>query len=271
MPDRVPILMYHEITAEPKLAGHLAVTPAVFASQLDYLKAGGFTTMRADEIAAALAAGSALPASSVALTFDDGFADFHDSALPELVRRGMTATLFVTSGWVTSKAGPGALTWSHLREAVTAGVEIGAHTVGHPQLDQLSAADLAGELAGCKQDLEDRLGVAVPGLSYPFGYSNRRVRAAAAAAGYRYACAVANRLAASSDDQLALPRLTISRAIGPAAFARIAHARRIPLTLRRYRAQTKAYALVRRTRAAANLMVSDRIAQYQAIQHGPVA
>src|SRR5437660_1133399 len=152
MPDRVPILMYHEITTKPKLARHLAVSPAVFASQLDYLSAAGFTTLRAGDIAAALAAGSDLPAKSVALTFDDGFSDFHDSALPELVRRGMTATLFVTTGWVTGRADHGALTWSHLRDAMAAGVEIGAHTICHPQLDQLPAADLAGELAGCKYE-----------------------------------------------------------------------------------------------------------------------
>lgn len=261
--------MYHEITDQPRLAGHLAVSPAAFAGQLDYLSAEGFSTLRAGDIAGALASGSDLPARPVALTFDDGFADFHDSALPALVQRGMTATLFVTTGWVAAGSDPGALTWSHLHDAVAAGVEIGAHTVCHPELDQLPARDLAGELADCKRELEDRLGVAVPGLSYPFGYSNRRVRAAAATAGYLYACAVANRLAGPADDQLALPRVTISRAIGPAAFARIARTERLPLTLLRYRMLTKGYAAVRHTRSAANLMVSDRIAQYQALQHGP--
>ena len=34
------------------------------------------------------------------LTFDDGFADFHDAALPLLPRYGFTATVFVTTGWV---------------------------------------------------------------------------------------------------------------------------------------------------------------------------
>ena len=152
------------------------------------------------------------------LTFDDGFADFHRAALPLLVRHGFTATVFVTTGWTADAAArsdrgapDSMLCWSQIRESAAAGIEIGAHTHRHPQLDQLAAGALREELEDSRALLEDGLGQPVTGLAYPFGYSNTRVRAAAPAAGYEYACAVGNRFAGRQADRFALPRLTIGR------------------------------------------------------------
>jgi peptidoglycan/xylan/chitin deacetylase (PgdA/CDA1 family) len=41
-----------------------------------------------------------LPARAVSLTFDDGYADNHDHALPVLARHGLTATFFIASGFL---------------------------------------------------------------------------------------------------------------------------------------------------------------------------
>jgi len=261
---RVPVLMYHEITADPVLSGHLAVRPDEFALQLGYLRGGGFSSLHAAEFARIMKSGGrGLPARPVVLTFDDGFADFYDCALPMLQRYGFTATVYVTTGWIAdqdrpggagsgaaSRPGPGMLSWSQVEAAAAAGIEIGAHTECHPQLDLLSPRALRQELAGCKSLLEDRLGAPVTGLSYPFGYSNRRVREAAAAVGYDYACAVANRLASTSDDRFALPRLTIGRATRLPGFAQIVRAERLPPQFIAYRLLTKAWAAVRHARSA---------------------
>lgn len=265
---RVPILMYHEITDGPVSARHLAVTPQQFAVQLGYLQGAGYVTLRAAEVTAAMAGeGRGLPARPVVLTFDDGFADFHDTALPALLRYGFTATLFVTTSWIrdsgvrslgaehASRVPPGMLSWSQIEEAAAAGIEIGAHTEHHPQLDQLSGTALWQELRGSKNLLEDRLGVAVTGLSYPFGYSNQRVRETAAAAGYRYACAVANRYALASDDQFALPRLTIGRTTRLHGFGHIVKGDRLPPELLAYRVLTRGWSVVRHARSAFSRIV----------------
>ena len=140
----VAILMYHEISDRPDAASRLAVPPQAFARQLEYLVSHGFTTLTASALAAALAAGDLLPERAVVLTFDDGFADFHERALPLLRRYGCSATLFVTTGWIADAgrraAGrrPGRmLSWSQIIEAAADGIEIGAHSHRHPQLDQL--------------------------------------------------------------------------------------------------------------------------------------
>ena len=158
--------------------------------------------MTAGRLAEVLAgAPGGLPDRAVVLTFDDGFEDFHRCALPLLDRYGYTATVFVTTGWVQDAGRDAAgrcpgrmLSWSQVAEAAGAGMEVGAHSWGHPQLDQLPGAALREELYASKAQLEDRLGRPVPGLAYPFGYSSARVRRVAREAGHHYACAVSNTL-----------------------------------------------------------------------------
>jgi peptidoglycan/xylan/chitin deacetylase (PgdA/CDA1 family) len=142
------------------------------------------------------------------------------------------------------------LSWRQIEEVAAAGVEIGAHSVNHPELDQLASSELEHELATAKHALEDRLGVAVPGLAYPFGYSSRLVRETAEAVGYEYACAVGNRLASPSADQFALPRLTVARSTRLPSFAQAVAAERLPVEYAGYRTLTLGWSAARRTRSA---------------------
>ena len=252
----VPILMYHEISARCGTASRLAVPPLAFAEQLEHLASHGFTTLTASALAAALTAGSPLPEKAVVLTFDDGFADFHERALPLLRRYGFTATLFVTTGWIADAgrhaAGrrPGRmLTWSQIIEAATAGIEIGAHSHRHPQLDQLGRSLLRAELTVTKGLLEDALGTPVLGLAYPYGYSNAQVRREVAEVGYTYACAVGNVLGGTRYDLFALPRLTVRAFTGESTFGLAVRGQGISKIYRTDQVLTKGWAVVRRTRA----------------------
>ncbi|MGP7999322.1 MAG: polysaccharide deacetylase family protein [Streptosporangiaceae bacterium] len=260
----VPILMYHEIAQPPETGSQLAVPPGAFAAQLGYLHDAGFQTVTAGTLAEIMNGGPGrLPDRAVVLTFDDGFEDFHRWALPLLARYGFTASLYVTTGWVQD-AGPQSagrrparmLTWSQITEAAGAGIEIGAHSRQHPQLDQLSRTALREELRVSKAQLEDRLGVPVPGLAYPFGYSSAAVREEARDAGHGYACAVGNTLPGPRSDPLALPRLTVRRSTSMQAFRQFTHSRNVPMIFFKDRALTTGYAMARRTRAAMGRMRS---------------
>ena len=253
----VPILMYHEIATRHDTRSRLAVSPDSFAAQLGHLHEAGFTTLSVSGLASALADDAArLPERPVLITFDDGFADFHREALPLLDQYGFTATVFVTTGWIAD-AGPHAagrspgrmLSWSQIREAAAAGVEIGAHSHQHPELDQIRSDRLRDELSTSKVLLEDGLGIAVPGLAYPFGYSNARVRRMAREAGYAHACAVGNAGLSPGWDPFALPRLTIRQSTGLVTFAHIVRRRHESRIFLKDRSLTKGWAVVRRTRA----------------------
>ena len=238
----VPILMYHSIGGSDRLA----VRPEAFAEQMAYLHEHGFTPLPFG--------GPARPADRpVVITFDDGYADFHEHALPVLDRFGFPATVFVTTGWLrdagpfTAGRPPGRmLTWRQTEEIAASGVEIGAHSHSHAQLDQLGGAALREELHRSKQLLQDRLGRAVGTMAYPYGYSSARVRREARAAGYDLACAVANSVMTDRHDALALPRLTVRAGTSITGFGRALHGRGFLPD----HALTKGYALVRRSRYA---------------------
>jgi peptidoglycan/xylan/chitin deacetylase (PgdA/CDA1 family) len=249
-PLRVPVLMYHEIAGITATASRFAVTPEAFAEQVAYLHDAGFTTITAGTLAQLLAGGAgSLPERPVVLSFDDGYGDFHDQALPLLKRYGHTATVFQTTGWVgvegTAKR---MMNWDELAQVAAAGIEVGAHTIRHRQLDRLPDDELVEELAVSKTLLEDHLGVAVPGLAYPFGYSNDKVRRTARELGYAYAYAVDNAMTTSEADQFALPRLTVKRTTTIDSFRKMVNGQDT-LALRRDRALSGAFSVVRRAKA----------------------
>ncbi|GIH77911.1 polysaccharide deacetylase family protein [Planobispora longispora] len=255
---RVPILMYHSISDRPTAGTEpLAVRPSAFADQLSYLKESGFTPLTVADLVASLHRnnGRSIPERPVVVTFDDGYEDFHSQALPVLERHDFPATVFLTSGWV-SDAGKDAagrpldrtLSWSQAREAVSCGIEFGGHSHSHPQLDQLPDDRLRQELRRNKALLEDRLGVPVATMAYPYGYSSARVRREVRRAGYWAACAVNNAIAADRHDVLAMPRLTVTDGTSMAKFRRAVEGDRVPLIYMRERLLTRGYAVVRRTR-----------------------
>ena len=258
MTESVPILMYHAVAENPSAATRrLSVTPRSLDEQIAFLVDRGFTGMTFSDLADAFEAGKALPERPVVLTFDDGYADFASAAWPILRRYDFPATVFVTSGWIAD-AGPNAagapldkmLNWAQVRELAAAGIEIGAHSHSHPELDQLADDTLCGELRVGRALLEDCVGAPVRALAYPFGYSSPRVRLAARAAGYRCAAAVRNIRATSSDDLFMLPRLTIRRSTDQTAFAAVVTGSDGPV-LRHDRLLTAGWASVRRARRAA--------------------
>jgi peptidoglycan/xylan/chitin deacetylase (PgdA/CDA1 family) len=216
----VPIAMYHSIahTTNSRYA-RFALAPELLRDQLDALVDGGWHTLTVAEYAAARISGRPLPANSVALTFDDGFTDFVTVALPMLAERNLRATLYVPTGLVgdasrwmihEGETDRPLLSWSQLAEVAAVGVEIGAHSHTHPQLDRLPLWRLAAELRRPRELLEDQLQVPVSTFAYPYGYRTAAVRRAVAEAGYLAACAVDDLPADAQDDRYELPRLTVA-------------------------------------------------------------
>ncbi len=258
----VPVLMYHSVTQNPPAATRsLSVRPSDLEWQLRYLRDNNFTGLTFGDLCARSRSGTALPARSVVLTFDDGYADTHEEALPLLQAYGFPATVFVTTGWLRD-AGPWAagqpldrtLAWGQVKELHDFGIEVAAHSHSHAQLDQLEDWALHDELALGKKLLEERLGQAVPSIAYPYGYWSRRVRRAAEEVGYEQAAAVGNAASQPGDDEFAVPRLTVRRSTSPSVFARIAACDELHRVFARDRALTNGYALVRRTRYALRKM-----------------
>jgi peptidoglycan/xylan/chitin deacetylase (PgdA/CDA1 family) len=234
----VPVLMYHSIaTGATRRFSRFAVDPGEFAAQMDHLGVGGYRAMTLADLIGSRTSGRPLPAGAVVLTFDDAYADFYSAALPILREHDFRATLFVPTAYVGAHArwnrslgeeNRRILSWRGLRDISAEGVEVAAHSHTHPQLDRLPPAVIRDEVCRSRRLMEDNLAVQVEGFAYPFGYWNRAARAAVARAGFRYACAVADLMAAPGDDVLTLPRLTVNAGIGVAGLARLLGARPTP-------------------------------------------
>ena len=96
--QRLLILAYHRVL--PARDAQLRGDPVVeeFDTQVATLKSR-FNVVRLDEGVRRLRDGTLQPA-SVAITFDDGYADNHDVALPVLRRHAVPATFFIANGYL---------------------------------------------------------------------------------------------------------------------------------------------------------------------------
>lgn len=147
----------------------------------------------ADTLAAKYSEGPIRPSDGIAgkklvcITFDDGWQDQYDNALPILVANGFKASFAVVTGWIGGGSGSGqAMDLAELRALVSQGMDIASHTRTHPQLPKLDTADLQDEIDGSKTILEDE-GFSVRMLVYPYFEpmtENTTVQTAVVDAGY---------------------------------------------------------------------------------------
>lgn len=102
------------------------------------------------------------------------------------------------------------------------GLEVGAHTVGHPSLARLPDEDQRAEIAGSKSALEEILGRPVPLFAYPFGGAgdvSPTTRRLVGEVGFDAACSTAAGVVQRRSDRLHLPRILV-RGLDEAAFVR---------------------------------------------------
>lgn len=183
----VPILMYHKVDRLPPgnkdFNPQAVVSPENFEKHLLYLKQQGYETITLTDLYAYVTRGEPLPEKPVVLTFDDGYVDFYTIVYPLLKKYDMRATLFVLTGAVDQN--PNFLTWKQLEELRDYGIEIGAHTVTHPDLTAISSEEVEKELLTSKRELETRLGIKVDFFAYPTGYHNSQVVTQVQEAGFK--------------------------------------------------------------------------------------
>lgn len=95
---RLAVMIFHRVHREPDPLFPGEVDARQFDAMLGWIKSW-FNVLPMDEAAVRLAEGS-LPERAAALTFDDGYADNHDEALPLLRRHGLPCSFFVATGFL---------------------------------------------------------------------------------------------------------------------------------------------------------------------------
>lgn len=95
---RLSILIFHRVLPAPDPIFPGEAHAASFDAVCGWL-AHWFAVLPLDEAVRRLRAGT-LPAAAACITFDDGYADNHDVALPILRRHGLSATFFVATSFL---------------------------------------------------------------------------------------------------------------------------------------------------------------------------
>lgn len=220
--DPIPVLLYHSVSEDPPAwIAPFAVTPDMFGRHLEEVVASGRTAITVSQLADGIRGLARLPERPVVITADDGFADFAENAVPALARRNLPSTLYVSTGSVYGSAFESALpparmiAWSQVAELEEAGVEIGAHSHTHRQLDLLSLREVTDELRKSGDLLAASLGHPIRSFAYPHGYWRRAVREQVVSAGYESACGVGNSLSSRLDHLYSLARLMVTSTTSP--------------------------------------------------------
>jgi len=202
---RLVVLCYHGVQSEERSA---------FAWQMDEL-------LRAAK-PVSLHGWDAVSGSGnlVSVTFDDGFSNVRQNALPELEKRSIPATIFVPTGNLGDRP-----TWSmdgkdpsrdvRILEAedlhALAGpiLTIGSHSVSHADLTKMAEEELLRELSRSKEDLEGMLGTPVELFAFPYGHYSDRAAEFARKAGYHMACTLEPKTVRFDDSRFLVGRFRV--------------------------------------------------------------
>lgn len=244
----VPVLLYHRVGTDTVSRGdrRWILKPRLFCDHLQAIVDSGRQPLLLDELARGLRGLDRIPDRPVVITFDDGFAD-NLYAFEQLATRGLSATLYVTTGWIGR---PSMLAATDLCQLVKYPIEVGAHSVSHPRLDELPAARVDREVNESARALEDILGHRIKTFAYPHGAYDARTRQTVIAAGYQSAAAVKNALSHPGDDPFAVARWTVTAETPAAAVEQLLRGGLAPKAWAKERLRTRAYRGFRRIRRA---------------------
>jgi len=207
-----PILCYHKIALPPKQARikGLYLEPKLFLRQINEIKQAGLAFSFPES-------STVSKKETITITFDDGFVSNLIEAVPLMKKVGVQAINYLvadrigqTSDWEAREGGEAdpLMDESQVREWLTAGHQIGAHTCTHPRLSQISEAEAKEEISASRKKLEDRFGVLIEHFAFPYGDYNQTTLELVREAGFKTACTMHRGINLPSTPRFELKRWT---------------------------------------------------------------
>jgi len=204
------VLVYQRVGEADRHASS-NVTLAQFEAHLALFSAQGYKVRALPDILAALDKGTKLPARTVALTFDNGFASVAREAWPRLKRLDFPFTVFIATDAIDAGE-PGQLDWATLRALAKDGVTIGTRGAANRPLWRRSAQEQRADLEHAIARIETEIGQRPTLLAFPDGEYDASVQALAPALGFTAAFALASGPIHAGSNRFALPRFELSEA-----------------------------------------------------------
>ncbi len=174
------VLMYHKVN--DLWPNPTTVPTAVFAQQMELLGELGYVVVSLDDVLDHYLEGAPLPERAVLITFDDGYRDNLENALPILQQHRYPAVLFAPIGFLDSDRPlpheealrvlgvvNRTVDWDELAELEAGGIRIESHGIGHRPVSELEPGEALREIALSKLRLEERLGRGVDAFAFVKG------------------------------------------------------------------------------------------------------
>ena len=155
-----------------------------FRQQLDYLKDKKYNVVTLEELYKIRQNNEKVPEKTIVLTFDDGDKSSYDIVFPELEKRGLKASFFVTTRQLDDK---GFVTKDNLIEMHKAGHDIESQGHNNEDFVESSVAQVHKSLYLSKKILEETLNKKVLFLVYPNSSFNSEIIKLAQDVGYQWA------------------------------------------------------------------------------------
>lgn len=195
----VRVLCYHSIRSRERFAAQMSV---LAERRYPVLSMGQFTEW--------LNGLTPVRTPAVLLTFDGGYLDQLENAVPVLQAFKFPATFFPVSDYVDEEVADGSMMQRNdLLDLAKSGYTIGCHTHTHPDLTGLSVAEIQREVGGSKRFLEDLLGQRVSAFCYPYGACNARAASVVRQSGFDVAFTVDLGGVSFGDDPYELKRVPV--------------------------------------------------------------
>jgi peptidoglycan/xylan/chitin deacetylase (PgdA/CDA1 family) len=213
-PGGVTILAYHSVNESPWV---YAVTTKQFSQQINYLQRN-CEIVPLSYIVDFVRGERKLRPRTVAITFDDGYADNFSVVYPFLRGFNIPMSLFVCTDLIDGNLRNKdllhleAMTWIQIIEMSKNDVTIGAHTVTHPRMYRISSAQVSTELRESRRIIESRIGRHADYFAYPYGVASDSVSVVVESVGFEAAFASGTIGSVRQGDNLmALNRVDIDR------------------------------------------------------------
>lgn len=208
----VPILCYHQVgkESETKHPGIYSVADD-FRKQIEWLVKQQYSFITLSELSQLIQDRKGMFTKSVVLTFDDGYEGIYENAFPVLREYGCKALIYVIADKLNDRnfTSYPFLKTEQLQEMTKSGIEIGSHTLTHPDLTVLEPSRLREEIINSKKKLEDVFRVPIKHFCYPFGRHNSSVTHCVQDAGYETATTTVAGRWNTKEDLFALKRITV--------------------------------------------------------------
>jgi peptidoglycan/xylan/chitin deacetylase (PgdA/CDA1 family) len=174
--DCATILMFHRVNDHSDK--HLTTSQIVFEETICAIS-NNYKTVSLPSLIQIINGKEKLDPKTIVVTFDDGYRDNFLNAAPILLKYGVPATFFITTGYIGSQkvfdwdqdsdVSYPLMSWQEVRDLAGMGFDIGSHTVNHVNLGKTSIALARQELRDSKNQIESEIGKPVTSFSYPFG------------------------------------------------------------------------------------------------------